>query len=119
MITEISKLTPGQVKFNAMIETIRDKKNMQFVVVKDYSDKIQLFVDKVEHPEVGEVFSHLLPGATVFVTGELVLNEHVKMGGREVLVKNVSITSTAEVNPIAEDSSIDQRICLCLKFKPS
>ncbi len=110
MITEISKLTPGQVKFNAMIETIRDKKNMQFVVVKDYSDKIQLFVDKVEHPEVGEVFSHLLPGATVFVTGELVLNEHVKMGGREVLVKNVSITSTAEVNPIAEDSSIDQRI---------
>ena len=110
MITEISKLTPGEVKFNGMVDVVRDKKNMQFVVVKDYSGKIQLFVDKVEYPEVGDVFSHLVPGATVLVEGELVANEHVKLGGREVLVKKVLQTSHAEVSPIAEDSSIDQRL---------
>ena len=110
MITQISKLQPGNVKFNAMVEVVRDKKNMQFVVVKDFSSKIQLFVDKVEYPEVGELFSHLVPGATVLVEGELVLNDHVKLGGREVLVHKVEQTSHAEVNPIAEDSSIDQRL---------
>lgn len=110
MITQISKLEVGNVKFNAMVEVVRDKKNMQFVVVKDFSGKIQLFVDKVEYPEVGEVFSHLVPGATVWVEGELVANEHVKLGGREVLVKKASLTSHAEVNPIADDSSIDQRL---------
>lgn len=110
MITQISKLTEGNVQFNAMVEVVRDKKNMQFVVVKDFSDKIQLFVDKVEYPQVGEVFSHLVPGATVFVEGNLVKNEHVKLGGREVLVTNVKQTSEALANPIAEDSSIDQRL---------
>ncbi len=110
MITQISKLTPGNVKFNGMVEVVRDKKNMQFVVVKDFSGKIQLFVDKVEYPQVGEVFSHLVPGATVCVQGELVLNDHVKLGGREVLVHSVEQTSVAEVAPIAEDSSIDQRL---------
>ncbi len=110
MVTVISKLTPGNVKFNGMVEVVRDKKNMQFVVVKDFSGKIQLFVDKVEYPQVGEVFSHLVPGATVLVEGELVLNEHVKLGGKEVLVKNVVQTSSAEVSPIADDSNIDQRL---------
>lgn len=110
MITQISKLTQGNVQFNAMVEVVRDKKNMQFVVVKDFSGKIQLFVDKVEYPQVGEVFSHLVPGATVFVEGNLVNNEHVKLGGREVLVTNVMQTSQALANPIAEDSSIDQRL---------
>lgn len=110
MITQISKLTEGKVQFNAMVEVVRDKKNMQFVVVKDFSDKIQLFVDKVEYPQVGEVFSHLVPGATVFVEGNLVKNEHVKLGGREVLVTSVRQTSQALANPIAEDSSIDQRL---------
>lgn len=110
MITQISKLTEGKVQFNAMVEVVRDKKNMQFVVVKDFSDKIQLFVDKIEYPQVGEVFSHLLAGATVFVEGNLVKNEHVKLGGREVLVTSVKQTSQALANPIAEDSSIDQRL---------
>lgn len=110
MVSQISKLEPGLVKFNGMVEVVRDKKNMQFVVVKDFSGKIQLFVDKVEFPEVGEVFSHLVPGATVEVEGELVKNEHVKLGGREVLVKAAKQTSHAEVSPIADDSSIDQRL---------
>ena len=47
MVSQISKLEPGLVKFNGMVEVVRDKKNMQFVVVKDFSGKIQLFVDKV------------------------------------------------------------------------
>lgn len=32
------------------------------------------------------------------------------MGGREVLVESVKVTSTAEVSPITEETSIDQRI---------
>ena len=45
MISQISKLVPGRVKFNGMIETIRDKKFMQFIIVKDFSGKIQLFIE--------------------------------------------------------------------------
>ena len=110
MITEIKNLQPGRVEFHGMVDTIRDKKNMQFVILKDFSGKIQLFVDKVKYPEIGEKFSKMVPGFTVKVKGELVLSEYVKMGGREVVVDDVEITSNAEPNPIAEDSTIDYRL---------
>ncbi|MBE5736269.1 MAG: aspartate--tRNA(Asn) ligase [Clostridiales bacterium] len=110
MLKQIAKLQEGKVKCGGMIDTIRDKKNIQFVILKDASGKIQLTVDKVSYPEVGEVFSHLLPGATVEVEGNLVLSEYVKMGGKEILVESVNVTSTAEASPITEDTSIDQRI---------
>lgn len=110
MTTQISKLEVGKVRFQGVVETVRDKKNIQFVVLKDFSGKIQVTVDKVAYPEVGEKFSHLLAGATVIVEGELVKSEYVKMGGQEVLVTGVEVTSTAEVSPIGPESNIDQRI---------
>ena len=110
MITQISKLEVGRVDFYAMVDTVRDKKNMQFIVVKDFSSKIQLFIDKVKYPEIGELFLRLVPGATVRVQGELVKSEYVKMGGQEVLVDFAELTSHAEPNPIADDSTIDYRL---------
>lgn len=110
MTERISNLQVGNVRFQGMIDTIRDKKSMQFIVVKDASGKIQLTVDKGAHPEVGEVFSKLSNGATVMVEGELVKSEYVKMGGQEVLVSGVTVTSTAETYPIDADSNIDQRL---------
>lgn len=111
MTTEIANLKVGKVKFQGMIETVRDKKSIQFIILKDYTGKIQVTVDKVAHPEVGEVFAHLLTGSTVIVEGELVKSEYVKMGGQEVLAESVVVTSTAkEAYPITPESNIDQRL---------
>ncbi len=110
MTTQISKLNEGRVRFQGMVDVVRDKKNIQFIVLKDFSGKIQVTVDKVAHPEVGEVFSHLLAGSTVLVEGELIKSEYVKLGGREVLADKVEVTSTAEAYPIGPESNIDQRL---------
>ena len=110
MISQISKLVPRRVKFNGMIETIRDKKFMQFIIVKDFSGKIQLFIDKIQYPKIGKMFLELVPGSTVKIEGELIENENVKLGGREVRVDKVEITSYAEPNPIDENSSIDYKL---------
>lgn len=110
MITQISKLKEGKVRFQGMVDTVRDKKSIQFIVLRDFSGKIQVTVDKVAHPEVGEVFAHLLTGSTVVVEGELVKSEYVKMGGQEVLASSVEVTSTSEAYPIGPESNIDQRI---------
>lgn len=110
MLEQISKLKEGRVRFSGILETVRDKKNIQFIVLKDFSGKIQLTIDKLSYPEVGSIFAHLLPGSTVEVEGNLVNSEYVKMGGREVLVESVKVSSTAEVSPITEETSIDQRI---------
>ena len=107
---KISEIKPGKVEFQGWIENLRDKKNMQFIVIRDLSGKVQVTVIKAEKPEIAEIFSKATLESTVKIKGEAVANEFVKLGGIEVLPEEVEITSHAEPLPIAEDSSIDQRL---------
>ena len=107
---KIKDIVPGKVEFQGFIENLRDKKNMQFVVIRDLSGKIQITVVKSEHPEIAEIFSHATLESTVKVTGQAVANEYVKLNGMEVIPETVEITSRAEALPISDDSSIDQRM---------
>lgn len=107
---KISEIKPGKVEFQGWIENLRDKKNMQFIVIRDLSGKVQVTVIKAEKPEIAEIFSKETLESTVKIKGEAVANEFVKLGGIEVIPEEVEITSHAEALPIAEDSSIDQRL---------
>ncbi len=107
---KIKDIVPGKVEFQGFIENLRDKKNMQFVVIRDLTGKIQITVIKSEKPEIAEIFSRATLESTVKVTGVAVKNEYVKLGGMEVIPDSVEITSKAEALPISEDSSIDQRL---------
>ena len=107
---KISEIKPGEVEFQGWIENLRDKKNMQFIVIRDLSGKVQVTVIKAEKPEIAEIFSKATLESTVKIKGEAVANEFVKLGGIEVIPEEVEITSHAEALPIAEDSSIDQRL---------
>lgn len=107
---KISEIKPGKVEFQGWIENLRDKKNMQFIVIRDLSGKVQVTVIKAEKPEIAEIFSKATLESTVKIKGEAVANEFVKLGGIEIIPEEVEITSHAEALPIAEDSSIDQRL---------
>ena len=106
----IADIKEGQVEVQGWIENLRDKKNMQFVVIRDLSGKIQITVVKSEAPEVAEVFSHATLESTIKVIGKAVKNEYVKLGGIEIIPENVEITSRAEALPIGPESFIDQRL---------
>jgi len=107
---KISEIKPGKVTFQGWIENLRDKKSMQFIVIRDLSGKIQVTVVKEENPEIAEIFSHATLESTVKITGTAVANEFVKLGGIEILPEKVEITSVAEAFPIGPESSIDQRL---------
>ncbi len=106
----INEIKPGEVEFQGWIENLRDKKSMQFVVIRDLSGKIQVTVVKEEKPEIAEIFSHATLESTVKIKGKAVANEYVKLGGIEVVPESVEITSRAEAFPIGPESSIDQRL---------
>ena len=109
-MTKISEIKPGKVEFQGWIENLRDKKSMQFVVIRDLSGKIQVTVVKEEKPEIAEIFSHATLESTVKIVGEAVANDFVKLGGIEIVPESVEITSHAEALPIGPESSIDQRL---------
>ena len=107
---KIADIKPGKVEVQGFIENLRDKKNMQFVVIRDLSGKIQITVVKSEKPEIAEIFSHATLESTVKVVGEAVANEFVKLGGIEIIPDHVELTSKADALPIGPESFIDQRL---------
>lgn len=107
---KIAEIKPGKVEIQGWIENLRDKKSMQFVVIRDLSGKVQVTVVKEENPEIAEIFSHATLESTIKITGTAVENEYVKLGGIEILPEKVEITSRAEAFPIGPESSIDQRL---------
>ena len=107
---KIGEIKPGKVEIQGWIENLRDKKNMQFIVIRDLSGKVQVTVVKAEKPEVAEIFSKATLESTVKIVGEAVANEYVKLGGIEIIPESVELTSRAEALPIGPESSIDQRI---------
>lgn len=107
---KIAEIKPGKVEIQGWIENLRDKKSMQFVVIRDLSGKVQVTVVKEENPEIAEIFSHATLESTVKIVGNAVENEYVKLGGIEIIPEKVEITSRAEAFPIGPESSIDQRL---------
>ena len=107
---KIADIKPGKVEIQGWIENLRDKKSMQFVVIRDLSGKVQVTVVKEENPEIAEIFSHATLESTVKIVGNAVENEYVKLGGIEIIPEKVEITSHAEAFPIGPESSIDQRL---------
>lgn len=103
------------------VETVRDQKKVQFIVLRDESGALQLVNPAVrelveDDPssatklEITEAISGLAHGSFISVTGDLKHDERVKLGGLEVKIVELRVLSAANPEtPIAADSSLDKR----------
>ncbi|MFD1715271.1 aspartate--tRNA(Asn) ligase [Amnibacterium flavum] len=112
MIKQLPDLADGQVTVAGWVETIRDQKKVQFVILRDESGSVQLVRPRPEgDDEISSTISELTLGSFVRVSGELKHDERVKLGGIEVKIETFEVVGKAlPENPIAEDSSIDKRL---------
>ena len=108
--TLIKDITPGARRIQGFVENFRNKKNMAFIVVKDFTGKMQVTVIKEEHPELNEMLDKLTIHSVVSFEGEVVASEYVKLGGIEMYPTSMKIESIAEALPIKDDSDIDCRM---------
>ena len=122
-INEAQKAIGGTVKVQGFIENLRNSKYMAFIVLKDITGKLQITVEKEDHPELVDTIDRLTPDSVITVTGKVMENDYVKMGGIEMIPESIEIESIADALPIVrkeiaatkkkkavERSSIDQRI---------
>ena len=77
-------------------KTIRNTKYMIFVILEDRSSSIQVSIDKEKNSDIVKELEGVLPDSVLEFTGEMVLSEYVKQGGKEFLPTKVNILS----NPI-------------------
>ena len=112
LIKNLAAATDGPVSVSGWVDTVRDQKKVQFVVLRDESGAVQLVNPKGEEPdELSDTISGLAQGTFLTATGELKHDERVKLGGVEVKLARLDVAAAAiPETPIAEDSSGDKRM---------
>ncbi len=106
----IKDIAPGRARISGFVENFRNKRTMAFIVVRDFTGKLQVTIVKEEHPELCELLDSLTLQSVVTFEGEVVANEYVKLGGIEMLPDTMKIESVADAIPIKDDSDIDVRM---------
>jgi aspartyl-tRNA synthetase len=112
MIEELPGKVGEQVSVRGWVHTVRDQKRMQFVIVRDESGLAQVVLAQEEPPsELNETISSLTAESAVSLTGTVVADERVKLGGLEIKLEALEVDSLAEPElPVAPDSALDKRI---------
>ena len=118
MIKNLAAAHDGPVRVSGWVETVRDQKKVQFVVLRDESGAVQLVHPRIFgvdgsplEDRLADTISGVTPGSFLTATGELKHDERVKLGGVEIELNALDVASVAIAeNPIAADSSIDKRM---------
>ena len=90
-INEAQKAIGGTVKVQGFIENLRNSKYMAFIVLKDITGKLQITVEKADHPELVDTIDQLTPDSVITVTGKVMENDYVKMGGVEMIPATIEV----------------------------
>lgn len=111
LVKHLAAATDGPVRVSGWVDTVRDQKKVQFVVLRDESGAVQLVHPRSEDADpIADTISGLSVGTFLTVTGQLKHDERVKLGGIEVKVDSIDVAAVALDSPIADDSSIDKRL---------
>jgi len=118
VIKDLAATTDGPVSVSGWVETVRDQKKVQFVVLRDETGAVQLVhprafaEDGTPEPDaLAEIISGLSQGTFLTATGELKHDERVKLGGVEVKLDGIELAGVAIAEtPIADDSGVDKRM---------
>ena len=123
LIKNLAARTDGPVTVSGWVDTVRDQKKVQFIVLHDESGALQLVHPRLPPPEaldgdqppasadpVADTISALRHGSFITVTGTLKHDDRVKLGGIEVLIETIDVVSEALESPIAEDTGVDKRM---------
>ncbi len=125
LVQQLQGLPDGPVTVSGWVETVRDQKKVQFVILRDETGAVQLVnpaTRPAADPEAAaeqdaaalaltSLISELTTGTFLTVTGELKHDERVKLGGVEIKIGTLDVASAAlPETPIAADSGMDKRM---------
>jgi aspartyl-tRNA synthetase len=112
LIEELRGKIGERVTVRGWAHAVRDQKSMQFIVLRDETGLAQAVHPKKDPPdELNAAISALSPESAVSVTGTVVADERVKLGGLELRLEELRVEALAEPKlPISPDSALDKRI---------
>ncbi len=114
-IASLRQMVGETVKIQGWLQTLRDQKKMQFLIIRDRTGLVQVAHFKPNNAELAEKISTLGVESAVTITGKVVDNPVVKLGGLEVQLESMVIENAAEsplpLDPFAETlPTVDYRL---------
>ncbi len=103
-IGDLRKHIGETVRIQGWLQTLRDQKKMQFLVVRDMSGLVQVVVEKAAMPDESAVISGANVESVLTITGKVIDNPIVKLGGLEMQLESVRLDSKADA-PLPLDPS--------------
>ncbi len=115
MIANLRQNVGQKVKIQGYLQTLRDQKKMQFLIIRDMTGLCQVAFWKPNSAELAELISKLGVESVVTITGSVVDNPVVKLGGIEVQLETLVVDSEAAsplpLDPFADTlPSLDYRL---------
>ena len=95
-----------EVKLQGWLQTLRDQKKMQFLVIRDHTGAAQVVSEKAADADLAAKISGLTAESAITITGVVIDNPIVKLNGMEVQLKSVQVDNLAgsplPLDPFAE-----------------
>ena len=90
-----------EIDFSGFVDVVRDKKWVQFVILRDSTGKIQMTIEKSEEANANmvEQVSKLSHDSVIKIKANVIENEAVKLGGIELIPSSIEVISNAEELP--------------------
>lgn len=85
-----------KVKIQGYLQTLRDQKKMQFLIMRDVSGLVQVAHYRPNNEELGNQISGLTAESALTITGTVVDNPVVKLGGLEIQLESLEVNGLAE-----------------------
>lgn len=105
-IKDLRQAVGQTVKVQGWLQTLRDQKKMQFLIMRDQTGLVQVAHWKAGNAELADQISQLNVESALTVTGKVVDNPVVKLGGLEVQLETLKVENAAEIplpiDPFAE-----------------
>ena len=83
------------VTLRGWVQTLRDQKYMQFIVLRNPTGTVQVALEKQQNPGLAKIVSTLTRESAVRLTGRVVQNPHVRLGGIEIHLADLRIENRA------------------------
>ncbi len=99
LIADLRQHIGEEVKIQGWLQVLRDQKKMQFLVVRDTTGAAQVAFWKGNDAALAERISALTTESALTITGSVVDNPVVKLGGLEIQLQTVEVNNLAE-NPM-------------------
>jgi nondiscriminating aspartyl-tRNA synthetase len=97
LVRDASQKIGEQIALRGFVQTVRNQKAVQFIILRDHTGLIQIVAERSEaNNTLNELIAQLSRESAIQATGVVVRNPNVKLGQLELQLKMLSIDSISD-----------------------